>query len=137
MASTDLPYRRRDSSTSSSGSSILFLSQTDQDKITGILDDLEMWSPLLEYLRPNETQFQTLLGFMERKIDRLMSWGPIGTEEHQFDVLKRLAKLKEGSLEAATTLNEAIEQRLETLTENDRGEQRSGEAGCKVSCVDA
>lgn len=133
MAATDLPYRRRYSSTSSSGSSILFLSQNDQEKITGILDDLEMWSPLLEYLRPNKSQFQTLLTFMERKIDRLMTWGPIGTEEHQFDVLTRLAKLKKGPLEAATTLNEAIEQRLETLTENDHGEQWSGEVGCKVS----
>jgi len=130
MAASDLLYRRRDSSTSSSGS--LLLSPIDQDKIAGILDDIEKWCPLLERLRPNESQFRKLLIFMERKIDRLMSWGPIGTEEHHLVVLERLTKLKEGPLGAATTLDEAIEQRLKALTENDCGEQWSGRAGCEV-----
>lgn len=80
----------------------------------------------MERLRHNEFRFWKLLLFLERKIDRLIPWGPIGTEEHQFDVLERLAKLKEGPLGAATTLDEVIEQRLEALIENSCGEQRSG-----------
>jgi len=135
MAASDLSYRRRDSSTSSSGSSFLFLSPIDQDKITGILDDIEKWCPLLERLRHNEFQFRRLLLFLDLKIDRLMTWGPIGTEEHQFDALERLTKLKEGPLGAATTLDEAIEQRLGALIENPCGEQCSGRSGCEVCCL--
>jgi len=118
MATSELSHRRRDSPISSSGSSFLYLSPIDQDKIAGILDDIEEWCPLLERLRHNESQFRKLSIFLDRKIDRLMNWGPIGTEEHQFDVLGRLTKLKEGPLGASTTLDEAIEQRLEALTEN-------------------
>lgn len=118
MATSELSRRRRDSHTSSSGSSFLYLSPTDQDKISGILDDIEKWHPLLERIRHNESQFRKLSTFLERKIDRLMSWGPIGTEEHQFEVLERLTKLKKGLFGASTALDEAIEQRLEALAEN-------------------
>ncbi len=136
MVASDPSCRRRESSTSSSGSSFLFLSPIDQVTITGILDDIEEWCPLLERLRHNEFQFRKLWLFLDRKIDRLMTWGPIGTDEHQFDVLERLTKLKEGPLGATTTLDEAIEQRLEALTENHCGEQCSGRSGCQVGCLD-
>ena len=96
--------------------SITALTPPEQDSVFLILTKLEKWAPILGRLR--DEQAEKLAQWLDEKIERLMAWGPIGTDDQRCHVLERLTKLQEGPLSAHTILSRAIEQQVNALCQN-------------------
>ena len=95
------------------GSSVTALTPAEQDEISLVLTELEKWALILSRLRGE--QVKKLAGWLDEKIERLMTWGLMGTDEQRFGILERLTKLQDGPLSAHTILGRAIEQQLNAL----------------------
>lgn len=101
-------------SPSQSGSSVTALTPAEEDDISLMLDELEKWAPILGRLR--DQQVATLAKWLDEKIERLMTWGLMGTDEQRFHILDRLTKLQEGPMSEHTILGRAIDQQLNVLS---------------------
>ncbi|KAL8791371.1 MAG: hypothetical protein Q9195_005909 [Heterodermia aff. obscurata] len=99
---------------SQNSSSITALTPSEETDISLILAELKKWAPILGRLHGD--QVAKLAAWLDEKIERLMTWGLMGTDEQRFQILDRLTKLQEGPMNAHTIIDRAIEQQLNGLS---------------------
>ena len=131
MGTSDFPLRPHHQtqdkpSFSQNGSSVTALTLAEEEDISVMLSELERWAPILGRLR--KEQVGKLVALLDEKIERLMTWGLMGTEEQRFRILDRLTKLQEGPM-ATTNLDWAIEQQLNALCNSKKLPDEDGETG--------
>lgn len=85
------------------GRSITALTPAEQDEISLVLTELEKWALILGRLRGE--QVNKLAGWLDEKIERLMAWGLMGTDEQQLNALCKKLPVENGRISEFDTID--------------------------------